>query len=151
MHRYLAAVLFIVGACVVPTDARAETCPGNLIGVKPLLWGDGARLGELQLYYNPGNGRNCARVVHGGETWGKRRTTSVQIETCTQAVFRANGRTCPGAASIPRRQWSGVTQYSTNAVSLPGQGRCVDATGSIERRLNAGGVTASRLAGFCGG
>ena len=150
MGRYLLALLLASSAFFASTEARAETCPGNLIGVKPLLWGDGARLGELQLYYNPANGRNCARVVHGGETWGQRRRTDVMIETCTRAMFRANGNTCPPVASIPRRTWQGVTRYSTNTVSLPGRGRCVDATGGIERRLNVNVGTASRLAGFCG-
>lgn len=147
MRGYLAAVVIAACALFAMPEARAQSCGGNLIGVKPLLWGDGARLGELQLYYNPANGRNCGRVVHGGETWGKRRNTSVAIETCTRAVFRDNNRTCPYGS--PSQTWTGVTRYYTSPVSLPGQGRCVDLTGSIERNLNSGVVTASRLAGFC--
>jgi hypothetical protein len=152
MHPFLLVVLLATGALfTAPSAQAATTCGGNLIGVKPLLWGDGTRLGEVQLYYNPANGRNCARVVHGGETWGKPRLTDVTIETCTRKVFNNNNRTCPPGASTPRRYWSGVVGYVTTSVSLPGKGRCVDVVGGIARRTNSSVMTASRLAGFCRG
>lgn len=152
MHRFLLAVLLTAGALSGAQSAHAATtCGGNLIGVKPLLWGDGTRLGEVQLYYNPANGRNCARVVHGGATWGKPRLTDVFIETCTRKVFNNNNRTCPQGGATPSRYWSGVVSYVTTAVSLPGQGRCVDVVGGIARRANSNVMTAARLAGFCRG
>lgn len=142
------AGVIVATAALFAAQAAHANCGGNLINVKPLIWGDGTRLGEVQLYYNPANGRNCARTVHGGETWGQPRTTDIFIETCTRAVFNANGGTCPPGS--PSDYWSGQPSYHTSPVSLPGSGRCVDVLGGIERYRNQGTFTAARIAGHCG-
>lgn len=149
MRTLIGAMLLLGGSMLGAGEAQAQQCGGNLIAVKGIHWGDGARVGELQLYYNPANGRNCAITMHGGVTWGRPTYTDVHIETCSRAVFNANGGTCPPGS--PSDYWQGNVGYYTSPVSIPGAGRCVDAMGAVARHQNSNVVSAVRIAGHCGG
>jgi hypothetical protein len=73
----------VVGA--TPAGA-AEGCAGNLVRVLALRMPDDTRIGELQIFYNPSNGYNCAEMHHGGPTWGVYRDTYVFIAKCQTTV-----------------------------------------------------------------
>jgi hypothetical protein len=68
---------------LAPTAASAATgdCSGNNIISKPLMYND-TKIGELDVYYNASTGVNCAKMNHGGPTWGVSRDTYVYIAKC---------------------------------------------------------------------
>lgn len=130
MRILLGGLLLVVGGLFAAPMAQAQSCPGNLIAVKAIKKADGTRVGELQLYYNPATGNNCARTVHGGPWWGVSKYTDVFLLTCTRTRFINNGGHCY-QGSLAEKYWAGNVSYYTSPVSLYGVGRCVSVNGGM--------------------
>ncbi len=77
----LAAALALGGT--TPADAQSGNCPGSLIESRNLNVG-GKKVGELDVYYDAATGRNCARMNHAGDTWGKKLQTRAWIGICSR-------------------------------------------------------------------
>ena len=114
------AALGMVGA-LLAAPASAEGCGGNLIEYVPVVV-DGEKIGQLQLYYNPGNGKNCAIMLHGGPTWG------VPIDT---GVLLAKAPRRNGSYSQAGYQRE-VFRHQAGPVRTDGRGQCVYAGGGID-------------------
>jgi hypothetical protein len=78
----IASLAVAVPLVSVTPAVAAEGCGGNLVKLLPLHMPDGTRIGELQIYFNPDTGYNCAEMHHGGPTWGVSRDTWVYIAKC---------------------------------------------------------------------
>lgn len=111
-----------VPSASVSSAAAADTCGGNLVRVLPLNH-DGTRIGELQIYFNPANGNNCAMMRHGGPTWGVARETWVYIARCatttptgTCSVQADDSDHAVGAQYYagPARVWAGAHCIQAN-------------------------------------
>ncbi len=70
--------------------AAVEGCGGNLVRVLALRMPDDTRIGELQIFFNPDTGYNCAEMHHGGPTWGVHRDTWVYIAKCETTAPTGN-------------------------------------------------------------
>ncbi|MCC4587297.1 hypothetical protein LL962_09310 [Xanthomonas sp. NCPPB 1067] len=107
--------------------AHADGCGGNLIDHKPVRIA-GERVGELQLYYNGGNGRNCAVFAHLGPTRGKPLMTSVEVYVC-----KPNRNNCGVWQWDP--WWDrddDIYSYQAGPVRIDGRNKCVRAMGYLE-------------------
>lgn len=131
--RYLALVLFALFSLGHAGAARADGCGGNLIDYKPVRIG-GEKVGELQLYYNSGNGKNCAVFSHAGPTWGKALTTSVEVYVC-----KPNRNNCGVWQWDP--WWDrddGTYAYQAGPVRIVGEDKCVQAIGYLDYKGQTG-------------
>lgn len=143
MKRLLPALLLIFGA-LAPGWALAQGCPGNLVGLKNIhrdFDPSKTKLGEIQLYYNPADGRNCARTMHSAATWGKRLSTAVILRTCARKDYSASYG-CVGAPSLREKQDWDYYEYQAGPRTLPGRDRCVQVVGQV-------GEFQTDIKGFC--
>lgn len=101
--------------------SAAQACGGSLIAHKPVNVG-GQQIAQLQVYYNPGNGNNCAMMVHGGPTWGVPLNTRVSIARCVNGC---------AAYTSPVAIDDNTYSFHAGPVAIPGRGHCVWAQGSI--------------------
>ncbi|MCC8539356.1 hypothetical protein ACDH70_05785 [Xanthomonas axonopodis pv. poinsettiicola] len=136
--KLLIIVLFGLFGLAHAGAARADGCGGNLIDHKPVSIA-GERVGELQLYYNSGNGRNCAVFAHLGSTRGKPLLTSVEVYVCK-----------PNRTNCGVWQWDpwwdrddGTYAYQAGPVRIDGRDKCVQAMGYLDYR----GQTAVAVSG----
>lgn len=117
------AAVPVVGA--TPAVADTTGCGGNLVRVKALEMPDGTRIGELQIFFNPANGNNCAEMHHGGPTSGVARDTWVYIAKCATTVPTG---TCNVVADDHKREtvsfWAGPAIVNAGA-------HCIQANGWI--------------------
>lgn len=119
--KCLSALLFLG---LLGFGGNAFACEGNLIALRNLVK-NGNKIGELQVYWNPATGRNCARTMHGGSTWGQQLFTEVFLSTCPR-----NRRNECGWQSnyVMDRGWY---YYQAGPVSRNGANRCWSAAGGI--------------------
>ncbi len=113
-------------------------CTGNLVWHKNLNY-SGTKIGELDIYYNASTGVNCAKMNHGGPTWGVARDTWVYIAKCEQT--NPTG-TCFETADDSDR---GPFEYFAGPVKVTAGSHCITANGWIfwegARRKVATGAT----------
>ncbi|MDL5364721.1 hypothetical protein QSH18_03800 [Xanthomonas sp. NCPPB 2654] len=131
--RYPTLMLFTLLALGYAGAARADGCGGNLIDHKPVRIG-GEKVGELQLYYNSGNGKNCAVFAHAGPTWGKALTTSVEVYVC-----KPNKNNCGVWQWAP--WWArddDTYSYQAGPVRIDGRNKCVQSIGYIDYKGQTG-------------
>jgi hypothetical protein len=91
MRRILTALAIITtlatGMTLLTATAASAgdtgSCAGNLVLHKVLNY-NGNQIGELDIYYNSSTGVNCAKMNHGGPTWGVYRDTWVYIGKCQE-------------------------------------------------------------------
>ena len=118
----------VAGLNALPAGAADGECGGNLIFHKPIKDGQDRKIGELNIYYNAANGKNCAKTMHAGRTWGKPMQTSVLLMRC-----RSDAR--PGSECFNRRDDtvmdSEVYEYYAGPVRIDGRGNCIWASGSV--------------------
>lgn len=126
------ALLFVFGSY----DAIAQTCGGNLVDQRNIYLNPGAanqtKIGELQLYYNPQNGNNCAQVKHGGPTWGVKLWTAVSLGRCENRQDRVCNHNQSG--NVPGQFQVDIGEYIEYAgpVRLHTPNSCVRAAGYIQ-------------------
>ncbi len=141
MYRRVAKTAVILGALAtalafVPTTAASAAvpgpegitgtgdCSGNLVWSKNLNYG-GTKIGELDIYYNASTGVNCAKMNHGGPTWGVTRDTYVQIAKCQET---SPSSTCVYAAEDHD---GGQFAYYAGPATVTAGSHCVSAGGYI--------------------
>ncbi|MGO1072789.1 hypothetical protein [Lysobacter sp. CA199] len=128
MLRLICSFAIVLAGIAFSGGALAQSCPGKLVELKPIRNSAGQKLAELQLYYDAATGKNCARTMHSGTTWGKSRHTEVLLQTCKRENFDPrNGCSAPRLALS---DW-GNFKYQAGPVSVNGRNRCVFAQGSI--------------------
>jgi len=147
MKRLLATLLLLAAT----GTAAAQSCGGNLIAVRDVHRDPSGqnrasypKVGELQVYYNPANGNNCARMMHAGSTWDVPRYTWIALGTC--APSRRND--C--LSGTHRTFQNGVYRFQAGPVRRAGRGKCLAATGMISSNTRQDGTLYSTsVAGFC--
>ncbi len=105
-------------------DPGAGDCAGNLIWHKNVMAG-ATKVGELDVYYNASTGVNCAKVNHGGPSWGVATLTYMNYYVCQE--------TNPGPHCTPIDHKADQGQYAYYAGPLkftPGN-HCLWAGGYI--------------------
>jgi hypothetical protein len=127
--RVLATLALVAGGLtvsLVPATAAdaATSCSGNLVLTKDLMYNQ-TKIGELDIWYNSSTGVNCAKMNHGGPTWGVARDTWVYIAKCRATT---NTGTCEVTADDHQEQ---VVQYYAGPVSVTAGSHCVQANGWI--------------------
>ena len=128
MHRLICSFAIALAGIAFSSGALAQSCPGTLVGLKPIKNPAGQKLAELQLYYDAASGKNCARTMHSSATWGQSRHTEVLLQTCKRENFHAsNGCSKPFAYD---QDW-GDRKYQAGPVLVAGAKRCVFVQGSI--------------------
>ena len=100
--------------------AGQGSCGGKLVEYVPFVVG-GKKIGQLQLYYNARNGKNCAIMYHGGPTWGIRKDTGVLL---------AKSATRNGAYHQAAYQRDDFT-HQAGPITTVGRDKCVYAGGGI--------------------
>ncbi|SDY32994.1 hypothetical protein SAMN04487939_101859 [Lysobacter sp. yr284] len=148
MHRLICSFAIVLAGIAFSGTALAQSCPGKLVGLKPIKNPSGQKLAELQLYYDANSGKNCARTMHSSATWGQNRHTTVLLQTCKQENFHPrNGCSKP---LLYNEDW-GNRKYQAGPVSVAGENRCVFVQGGIVMPV-AGGQKAYRveISGHCG-
>lgn len=133
----LAALMPLSGAS---SASAASSCGGSLIDSRNLVV-HGSKVGELDVYYSRASGRNCAKMLHAGRTWGKRRSTMVVLK-------RLQRWAGPGWMTSATRLDVGNYRYYAGPVSVAARGHCIEAEGMI----TVGGVSRwiSTGIGHCG-
>ena len=131
---FLAAVISIAGAITIlaalPSVGRTQTggCPGNLIFTKAIKDFKDRKIGELNVYYDPGTGVNCARTMHAGRTWGVEYQTSVHLRRCHT---NRPGASCDPVPQDHQRLDIDNYKYYAGPVKLNARGECIWASGKI--------------------
>jgi hypothetical protein len=123
----LVAGLSLAGSA--PAGAATGNCAGSLIESRNLNVG-GKKVGELDVYYDRSTGKNCARMNHAGETWGKRLTTRVWIGICSET--EPNDEVChydPATDAVDQGAYRYYAGPATTKVSAAG--RCIAASGYL--------------------
>ncbi|KQU47389.1 hypothetical protein ASG67_14100 [Sphingomonas sp. Leaf339] len=118
-----AVVLAATGSFFVQPSNAADgggQCGGNLVGYKRIMAGNTV-VGELQLYYNPANGNNCASTFHSGPTWG------VSLDTGVALYRSSNGQTPTSPAGFERQNF----RYQAGPIRTDGRNRCIISGGGI--------------------
>jgi hypothetical protein len=136
------AVAALSALPVATAFAQSGQCGGNLIAHRPITMPNGTRIGELQLYYNPSNGRNCARTVKGGPAWGVPSITAVSLARCRNRSDRECGIDLRFDVQPYYRHFAGP-------VRVPARNSCIRAAGYIDFR--GGRHWANTIYGHCGG
>lgn len=103
--------------------AQSQSCGGKLIDYLPLR-DNGVLIGQLQMYYNASNGRNCAILKHAQSTWNKPLYTMV-------ALFRCPRYGDPDTTCRRVEMQYGNFRYQAGPISTPGEGKCIVAQGSM--------------------
>jgi hypothetical protein len=112
-----------------PASAASGKCAGKLIEARNLNVG-GKKVGELDVYYNGANGRNCARMNHAGSTWGKKLKTRVWIGICSET--KPGGKTCHYDAKTDAVNQGNFRYYAGPATTkASAAGRCIAASGYL--------------------
>lgn len=145
--KIICASLLLLGGLFASAIAAAQACPGKLIAVENIYSTSSKKIGELQLYWDAGSKKNCARTMHAGSTWGQAHWTDVFLYTCQQKHFR-NGRCNDGAAP---KEDHGFFKYQAGPVSKYGEDRCVSAFGGIDPTNNNPGrsLRVATISGHC--
>ncbi|NRQ37867.1 hypothetical protein HII36_39465 [Nonomuraea sp. NN258] len=76
----------------------------------------GTRTGTLEVYYNSGNGKNCALAYGYGATYGKKTWKAVSIARADGGDFRMDGD---------------EYEYYAGPVYLSAPGQCIDVRGAV--------------------
>lgn len=122
----LAMALTVLPVLAATPAVAVEGCGGNLVKVKDLRMPNGTKIGELQVFYNPSNGNNCAEMHHGGPTWGVNRLTMVDINKCQTTVPTGNCNVVDDATKVENVAfWAGPVVVHAGA-------HCIRAGGWID-------------------
>jgi len=135
--RILATAVLIGAALVAalslggttPADAQSGNCPGSLIESRNLNVG-GKKVGELDVYYDAATGKNCARMNHAGDTWGKKLQTRAWIGICSET--KPSNGTChydPATDGVDKGNYAYYAGPVKTKVSAAG--RCIAASGYL--------------------
>lgn len=100
----------------------------------------GAKIGELDLYYNSSTGYNCVYLKSGNATWGKAKHMFVGISRCNETK---PSNSCTTASSNFQVVDSGTYKYEAGPVGVYAKGHCIEAEGKME------GVTVAFGPGYC--
>ncbi len=147
-------LLFVLALAATGTAHAAGTaCGGNLVGHKN-VYANGAKVGELQVYWNASKGKNCARFMHAGPTWGQPRLTGVSLGLCRNRQDRLCNHpdNDPNADRVPGRSFSFDLRENYRFQAGPVEtdrsnvGKCMRAAGYI--RVN-GVDREAVMFGFC--
>jgi hypothetical protein len=112
-----------------PADAASGNCAGSLVESRNLNV-DGKKVGELNVYYNRSTGRNCARMNHAGDTWGKALITRVWIGICSET--KPSNGTCHYDATTDAVDKGKYRYYAGPATTkASAAGRCIAASGYL--------------------
>lgn len=105
-------------------DPKTE-CGGKLVNYVPVRTdqGNGPKIGQLELYYNAGNGNHCAIFYHGGPTWDKRLFTAVWMYPHPRR---------PSNTPFPGGYVDDGDYYRFQAGPVRVKSRCVFAAGNIK-------------------
>jgi hypothetical protein len=144
-------IALLAFACLFSVPAFADDCGGKLIDLRNIYTAGSSpkKIGELQLYYNGSNGKNCVKTVHSAATWGKSLRTAAALGICkNRDDRRCNHPDYP--ESDPRKYEFDVDWYKFEAgpVRLAAGGKCIRAAGYIiyqGKRRNA-----KTIYGHCG-
>jgi hypothetical protein len=112
-----------------PAKAASGPCAGKLIESRNLNVG-GKKVGELDVYYNSANGRNCARMNHAGSTWGKKLRTRVWVGICSET--KPGNGAChynPATDAVDEGSYKYYAGPATTKASAAG--RCIAASGYL--------------------
>jgi hypothetical protein len=143
------AILVVVALTGSPAaDAASGNCAGKLIESRNLKVG-GKKVGELDVYYNAANGRNCARMNHAGSTWGKKLTTRVWVGICSEK--KPGAKVCHYDPKTDGVQ-QGAFKYYAGPVTTKAsaKGRCIAASGYLWIGGTRYAVATSPWVGHCG-
>ena len=112
-----------------PADAASGQCAGSLIESRNLNVG-GKKVGELNVYYNRATGRNCARMNHAGDTWGKKLTTRVWIGICSET--KPSNGTCHYDTTTDAVDKGNYAYYAGPVTTkASAAGKCIAASGYL--------------------
>jgi hypothetical protein len=128
--------------------AASGSCAGSLIESRNLNVG-GKKVGELDVYYNHANGRNCARMNHAGSTWGKKLRTRVWVGICSET--RPGNGAChynPATDAVDEGSYAYYAGPATTKASAAG--RCIAASGYLWIGGTRYAVGTSPWVGHCG-
>ena len=128
--------------------AASGSCAGSLIESRNLNVG-GKKVGELDVYYNSANGRNCARMNHAGSTWGKKLKTRVWVGICSET--KPTNGTCHYNAATDAVDVGSYAYYAGPATTkASAAGRCIAASGYLWIDGKRYAVGTSPWVGHCG-
>jgi len=129
ISKVLAVLAALVAAMIlVPASPAAAgdsgACPGNLV-LHKLLTYSGNTIGELDIYWDASTQKNCAKMNHGGPTWGVARETWAYIAKC-QAT------TPTGTCYVMNDDYDqGSYSYYAGPVKVTAGTHCIQANGWI--------------------
>jgi hypothetical protein len=142
----VAVATFAAAAAAPPAHAADGTCGGNLIFTKAIKDDKDRKLGELNVYFNPANGNNCARTVHSDRTWGQAMRTTVALNRCYKGI--GPGDPCFFDPDKDERHDTGSFKYFAGPVSINAENRCIWAIGWIKGFYAS--TRPDQQAAFCG-
>ncbi len=121
-------------------DPGAGDCAGNLIWHKNVMAG-ATKIGELDIYYNASTGVNCAKLNHGGPTWGVASDTYMYLHKCQQ--------TAPGPrCDVLETKWDRDNYaYYAGPLKVTANNHCVWAGGNITYQGHLYGEATSNTVG----
>ncbi len=105
-------------------DPGAGDCAGGLIWHQNVMAGS-TKIGELDIYYNASTGVNCAKMNHGGPTWGVPLHTFLDFYKCQQTT------TAPRCDVLEQRFDQGTYAYYAGPRKVTSPHNCVWAGGLI--------------------
>jgi hypothetical protein len=125
----LALIAAISVGASAPADAASGSCAGSLVESRNLNVG-GKKVGELNVYYDRSTGKNCARMNHAGDTWGKALMTRVWIGICSETK-PSNGvcRYDTNTDAVDKGKYRYYAGPATTKVSAAG--KCIAASGYL--------------------
>ena len=145
----IGALALVALTATASSPARAASgCAGSLIESRPLNVG-GAKIGELDVYYDRATGRNCAKMSHAGSTWGESLKTRVWIGICAER--KPGASVCHYDAATDAvdlgdyRYYAGPATTTTSA-----RGRCIAASGYLWIKGVRYAVSTQPWVGHCG-
>jgi hypothetical protein len=135
----------LAAALIAPATAAwagdSGSCSGTLVIHKNLNY-SGTKIGELDVYFNSSTGVNCAKMNHGGPTWGVARETWAYIGKCEET--NPTG-TCHLVTDD--KDLDPDARYYAGPVSVNAGNHCITASGYIywqgaPRRVNTASTAA---------
>jgi hypothetical protein len=122
MKLLIYLVLFFSSSC-----ALADLCAGKLIDSRNLYF-EKVKIGQLQLYYNSNDGKNCALMMHSGSFWGKSFPTKVELYRCTDKTCKVVDAWDTDPKPINKIAYY---KYFAGPVRVQAKGKCIRVRGGI--------------------